>query len=110
MFLRVAVLVFLFLARIRFTKNESISSIVGKRYSREVLKVIRKFEKVDYKLRKGKVDISFLVKCQNENISPNFFKFRLANKKLQNSVTYKKCQRSLLQTEIDNKKSHLRTL
>ena len=70
MFLRVAVLVFLFLARIRFTKNESISSIVRKRYSGEVLKVIRKFEKVDYKLRKAKLDISFLVKCQNENIIP----------------------------------------
>ena len=110
MFLRVAVLVFLFLARIRFPKNESISSIVRKRYSGEVLKAIRKFEKVDYKLRKAKLDISFLVKCQNENIIPNFLKFRLANKNLQNSVTNKKCQRSLLQTEIDNKKSHLRTL
>ena len=110
MFLRVAVLVFLFLARIRFTKNESISSIVRKRYSGEVLKVIRKFEKVDYKLRKAKLDISFLVKCQNENIIPNFLKFRLANKNLQNSVTYKKCQRIPLQIEIDNKKSHLRTL
>ena len=59
---------FLFLARIRFPKNESISSIVQKRYSGEVLKAIRKFEKVDYKLRKAKLDISFLVKCQNENI------------------------------------------
>ena len=74
------------------------------------MKAIRKFEKVDYKLRKAKVDICFLVKCQNENIIPNFLKFRLANKNLQNSVTYKKCQRTLLQTEIDNKKSHLRTL
>ena len=110
MFLRVAVLVFLFLARIRFPKNESISSIVRKRYSGEVLKAIRKFEKVDYKLRKAKLDISFLVKCQNENIIPNFLKFRLANKNLQNSVTYKKCQRIPLQIEIDNKKSHLRTL
>ena len=110
MLLRVAVLVFLFLARIRFPKNESSSSIVWKRYSGEVLKPICKFEKVDYKLRKTKLDISFLVKCQNENIIPNFLKFRLANKNLQNSVTYRKCQQSLLQTEIDNKKSHLRTL
>ena len=75
-----------------------------------VLKAIRKFKKVDYKLRKAKLDISFLIKCQNENIIPNFLKFRLANKNLQNSVTYKKCQQSLLQTDIHNKKSHLRTL
>ena len=59
MFLRVAVLVFLFLARIRFSKNESISSIVRKRYSGEALKAICKFEKVDYELMKAKLDISF---------------------------------------------------
>ena len=93
-----------------FPKNESISSIVRKRYSGDVLKAVRKFEKIDYKLRKAKLDISFLVKCQNENIVSNFLKFRLANKNLQNSVTYRKCQQNLLQTEINNKKSHLRTL
>ena len=65
--------------------------------------------KVDYKLSKTKLDISFLVKCNNENIITNFLKFLLANKNLQNSVTYKKSQQSLLQTEID-KKSHLTTL
>ena len=36
---------FLFLPRIRFPKNEPISSIVRKRYSGEVLKAICKFEK-----------------------------------------------------------------
>ena len=41
---------------------------------------------------------------------PNFLKFPLVNKNLQHSITYKKCQRSLLQTEIENKISHLRTL
>ena len=75
----------------RFPKNEPISSIVRKRDSGEVLKAIRKFEKVDYKLKKAKLDISFLVKCQNKNIIPNnFLKFRLANKNLQNSVAFKK--------------------
>ena len=37
-------------------------------------------------------------------------KFRLDNKDLRNSVTYRKCQLNLLQTEINNKKSRLRTL
>ena len=110
MFLRVAVLFFLFLARLRFPKSESISSIVQRRYSREILKAIRKFEKADYKLRKAKLDINFLVRCQHENVIPNFLKFRLANKDLRNSVTYRKCQLNLLQTEINNKKSRLRTL
>ena len=57
----------------------------------------------------AKLDISFLIKCQRENVIPNFLKFRLANKDLRNSVTYIKCQQNPLQTEINNKKS-LRTL
>ena len=44
------------------------------------------------------------------NVIPNFLTFRLANKDLRNSVTYTKCQQNLLQTEINNKKSRLRTL
>ena len=110
MFLRVAVLVFLFLARLRFPKSESISSIVRKRYSGEILKTIRKFEKADYKLRKAKLDINFLVRCQHENVIPNFLKFRLGKKDLGSSVTYRKCQLNLLQTEINDKKSRLRTV
>ena len=38
----------------------SILSIVLNRYSREFIKAIHKFEKVDYKLQKEKLDISFL--------------------------------------------------
>ena len=57
-----------------------------------------------------KFDIRFLVKYQNENIIPNFLKFRLANKNLQNSDTYGKCQQSVLQIEINDKKSHLKSL
>ena len=57
----------------------------------------------------AKLDISFLIKCQRENVIPNFLKFRLANKDLRNSITYIKCQQNPLQTEINNKKS-LRTL
>ena len=105
MFMRVAVLVFLFLARIRFPRNESIASIVPKRYSGEILKTIRKCEKVDYKLRKAKLDINFLTKCQQENVIANFLKFHLANKDLRNSITYIKCQQNLLQTEINNKRT-----
>ena len=86
MFLTVAVFFIFSKNSIRFPKNEP---IVWKRYSEEVLKAICKFEKVDYKLRKAKLDVSFLVKCQNENIIPNFLKFCLANKNLQNSANYR---------------------
>ena len=75
-----------------------------KRYSGEILKTIHKLEKVDYRLRKAKLDINFLVKCQQEKVIPNFLKFCLANKDLPNSVTYIKCQQNLSQTEISNTK------
>ena len=50
MFMRVGVLVFLFLARMQFSMNESTVPIVRKGCSGEILKTICKFEKVDYKL------------------------------------------------------------
>ena len=99
------------------TKSKGKRSLKWKKFEsflwklkRWTMKVNYKFEKFDYKLRKAKLDISFLVKCQNENISLNFLKFCLAIKNLQNSDTYRKCQQSVLQTQWNNKKSHLRTL
>ena len=91
-------------------RDESMASIVRKRCSGEILKTVRKFENVDYKLRKAKLDINCIIKCQRENVMLNFLKFRLANKDLRSSVTYIKCQQSLLQTETNNKKSRLKTL
>ena len=61
-------------------------------------------------MRKTKLDINFSVRCQHENVIPNFLKFRLGKKDLGSSVTYRKCQLNLLQTEINDKKSRLRTL
>ena len=49
-FLEVAVLFFLYLARLGFPKNESISSIVCKIYSGEFLKASCKFENLKAKL------------------------------------------------------------
>ena len=108
MFTRVEVLVFLFLARVRFLRNKSVACIVRKRYSREIGNTISKFEKVDYKLRKAKFDINFIIRCQRENAIPNFPKFRLTNKDLRNSVTYIKYQHNLLQIELSNNKLRLR--
>ena len=67
------------LARIRLPKNELILSIVWKRYN----------EKAVYKLRKAKLAITFIVKCQKENITLNFLEFRLAKKNFETSATTK---------------------
>ena len=47
------------------------------------------------------------LKCQRENVIPNFHKFRMADKDLQNCVTFVKYQQNPLETEINNKKSLL---
>ena len=51
-------LVFLFLARVRFPRNESIPSVIRRRYGHDTLKPLRNFEKLDYKIRKVELDVS----------------------------------------------------
>ena len=103
-------LVFLFLARIRFPRRKSIATIIRSRYGDKIAKLVRKLEKLYFKLRKAKLDIKFLCKCESNDVIPNFLCFRTANKNLKDSNTYKQCQKSLLLTEIDLKRSHLRVL
>ena len=110
MLLRVTVLVFLFLPRVRFPHNESIPSVIRRRYGHDTLKLLRSFEKLDYKIRKVELDICLLRKCESKDVVPNFLKFRLANKNLKNSMNYRKCQRQLLKAEIDSKESRLKVL
>ena len=78
----VATLMLLFLAKIRFPKTESIPSIIWRRYGDKVLKEVRQFEKLDYKLRKKQLDLDFLCKYKDSDVIPKFLSFRLANKKL----------------------------
>ena len=92
---------YLFLARICFPKTESIPSIIRRRYGDKVLREVRQFEKLDYKLRKVQLDLDFLCKCMDSDVFPKFLNFHLANKKLQDSLTSKNCQHNLLITEIN---------
>ena len=85
MLMGVATLVFLLLIRLRFPTSKSVPSIIKERYGREILKLIRMFEKVDFKFKKAILDLDFLYYCRNN-------KFKLANKMLTNSDVYKSCQ------------------
>ena len=89
MFMRVATLVSLFLARIRFPTTESVPSNIRRRSGDKVLTEVCQFEKLDYKLRKVQLDLDFLCKCKDSGVIPRFLNFRLANKKLQDFLTYK---------------------
>ena len=102
--MRVATLVFLFLILLRFPTCKSIPSIIKDRYGSEILKLIRKLEKVYFKFKKATFDLDFLYCCRNNNLIPTFLKFKLANKTLANSDVYKLCQQKLLSAEIEEKK------
>ena len=79
MFMKVAAIVFLFLIRLRFPQSKSLPHIIRRHYSGKIIKRLRKFEKIDYRLRKAELDFEFLVKCRDNNVIPKFLNFRLAN-------------------------------
>ena len=110
MLMRVAAIAFVFLIRLRFSKSKSISDILRLRFSRSTLKRIRKFEKLDYRLRKAELDLQFLLRCRDNNVIPNFLNFRVSSHYLKASLTYRQCQLKLLQEEIRHKKSDIRVL
>ena len=76
----------------------------------DYIKKLRKFEKIDYRLRKAELNLEFLVKCRENNMIPKFTNFRLANKSLRFSLTFAHCQSNFLLEEIRLKKQNVRIL
>ena len=101
-------LVLLFIINLRFPRNETISSILTRRYGRPVLVLFREVERHDFKKRKLQCDLQFLKRCQEQDLIPNFLKFKLANSNLQRSRSYRKCQRFFLSSEIKNKEKEFK--
>ena len=102
---RVWVLVFLFLLKLRFPANKSVAEIIRKRYGSDTVKWLCKFEKLDFKIRKNEANLQFLQSCHQEGLTPKFLDFKLANSSLKHSRTYKQCQLMLLKEEIKTKTS-----
>ena len=110
MFLKALALVFLFLMRLRFPKNLSLIQVIHKRYGNTVAKLVRRFEKLDFKHRKVALDLQFLKTCQEFKVTPKFLQFRASNDSLRQSQTYQTCIKRLLLEEIRIKKKNLKTL
>ena len=53
MIVRVLMLVFLFLLKLRFPTNQSVAEIICKRYGADAVKSLHKFEKRDFKILKN---------------------------------------------------------
>ena len=108
-------LVFLILARLRFPLSKWILKIIKHRYSKSVLKLVRRFQRTDLRCRKAELDLIFLKYC--------FFRsFKVSDRSLKSSDTYKQCVRyacskkkflirspSLDKSELTLLKKHLKT-
>ena len=75
----------------------------------QYFKKVRKFEKIDYKLRKCKMDIVFLETCVENKIIAKFLNFCVSNLHLKTSRSYHSCQTKLLKEEISVEKSKVKT-
>ena len=78
--------------------------MIRNRYGNDTVKLVRQFEKLDYKYRKFLLDFSFLENCIKNNAMPKLVQFHQANRDLQESSAYRQCQQKLLKQEIINKK------
>ena len=65
--------------QIRFSTDKSIAYILQSTYGNILVKGVRKLEKIDYKLRKCKMDIAFLETCQEDKIIPKFLNSGVSN-------------------------------
>ena len=105
MFVRVLSLVFPFFVRLRFPSDKSIANVLRSRYNENIVKQIRRFEKLDFKIRKNEADLEFLQSCLDNQLIPKFLNFKVANSGLRFSRTYKQCQQQLLKQEVKEKVS-----
>ena len=100
MLVRTIGLVFLFIIRIRFPRGKSIADIIRNRYGEAFVKKMRRFEKCDFKCH---LDLRFLLDCKKNGVISKFLRFKLANRHLNNSHVYRKCQLRLLEEETKSK-------
>ena len=103
-------LVLHFLIRLRFPRNSSIADILRRRYGAPVLSLHRSVERLDYRVRKVRCDIDFLICCQQQDLIPNFLHFKLYDRLLHHTRLYRNCQRQFLNRELSCKQRLLRNL
>ena len=71
--LRVFAIVFLFIIRCRFSKSKVLADVIHWRYDNHVLRIIRTYEKLEYRNRKLELDIQFLKICLNNDPGQHLF-------------------------------------
>ena len=110
MFLKTVHIIFSLLVRLRFPRDLSTIKVLQNRYGDVMVRKVREFEKLDFRYKKLLLDLDFLNTRLKIKSMPRFVQFRVSNKDLRNSTTYRQCKIKLLKKEISNMKRNLRTL
>ena len=107
MIIRILSLVFLSIVLLRFPSDKSIANVIRSLYNDVIVKQIRRFEKLDFKIWKNEANSDFFQSYQQNNLIPKFLNFKAANSSLRFSRTFKQCQLHLLKQEIKEKISFI---
>ena len=107
---KVLVLVIIALTRFRFPRKDSLVTVIRRRYGDDGVKLIRKLERTDRKLRKAELDVTYLCKCEELLLIPKFLNFKVSNSHLRNSPSYDSCCKILLKEEINFKNTTISNL
>ena len=65
---------------LRFPSTLSLFQVIRNRYGDTIVKLVRKFENVDFKHSKAAIDLNFLQTFRSFNVVQKFLQFRVANK------------------------------
>lgn len=70
--------IFLFLVRLRFSSSLSTIEVFRNLYGSDIVKLVKKIEKLDFKYRKTWLGLGFLETCIKNKVTPRFVLFRVA--------------------------------
>ncbi len=99
-------MILLIIFRLRCASGISIATILKRRYKDNgSLSAFRKFQRLDYKLRKAKLDLKFLEECKRSSVIPTFL---IPTSRFQRLLSI--IQKKLLNEEITIKQSKIRVL
>ncbi|CAF3273243.1 unnamed protein product [Rotaria socialis] len=77
-------------------------------YGYNCYKLYQSYENKTIKLACLFSDLKYLYQCKSNNLMPKFLQFKLANRELVYTRSYKKCQNILLKEEIHLKKNNIK--
>ena len=99
--------VLMFILKLRFPSRIPFTTTIVNRYNQSTLNLYRKYERLEFKVRKIQLDINFLQKCKAYGIIPKFLNCKLYSQKAKRTLTYKQFQFKLLNYELSEKRKWL---